>query len=156
MVKRKLAEAQPTDTISMLASGAFNLGQTERTPEAIDNCWVKNQKWFLSTWDQIWKKEGLLKHLRKKDGFEPISPNNSPDNSSESSSDDEEVGILRRRVKELEEAIRILQPYKELDLQDNVWDEDKLMEDMEEARASFRKWARPLMPSLRIRVNAGG
>ena len=31
----------------MLASGAFNLGQSERTPEAIHGHWVRRQKWYL-------------------------------------------------------------------------------------------------------------
>ena len=31
LVKRRLAEAQPTDLISMLASGAFNLGQQKES-----------------------------------------------------------------------------------------------------------------------------
>ena len=104
---------------------------SRRNPEAIHGRWVRNQKWILKTWDQIWKEyRGLAKYLLKKDGDEEIS--------SESSSDDEEVEFLSRRVKELEDAIRILQPYKELDLLDNVWDEDKVFKDMEEAPLSDR------------------
>ena len=121
-------------------AGAFNLGQTERTPEAIDNCWVKNQKWFLSTWDQIWKKEdgGLLKYLWKKNRDEEIS--------SESSSDDDEEEILRRKIWDIEDAIRFHQPYMEPDLLDNVWDEDKVFEDIEDV---------PLSDRLAVRRKAG-
>ena len=119
-----------------MASGAFNLGQRRRTPEATNRRWVKNQKWFLKTWEHSWSKEGggLLKYLRKKDGDEEISS----DSSSWSSSDDEEKEIPRRKIREIEDAIRFLQPYTELDLLDNVWDEDKVFEDMEEVPLSNR------------------
>ena len=102
---------------------------SRRNPEAIHGRWVRNQKWILKTWDQIWKEyRGLAKYLLKKDGDEEISS----DSSSESSSDDDEEEILRRKIREMEDAIRFLQSYTELDLLDNVWDEDKVFEDMED------------------------
>ena len=59
----------------------------------------------------------ILKDLRKKDG---------EDSSSESSSDEEE--ILRRKIKEIEDDLKVLDLLKNPDLLDldNVWDEDKV------------------------------
>ena len=98
--------------------------------------WSKNTKRFKTTWERLWDESGRWewdeKWEEKKGESVEVADVEEVAEDKEEAEDEEvnEVDVKRaameREIREIEDAIEALKPYREPDMLENIWGEDMI------------------------------